>query len=86
MQTVRVLGSAALGISYAASGRVDLYFHDHLEPWDIASGILLMKEAGGVITDRHGGPIGLNSNGIITSNATLHAEFLRRTEGMAWRE
>lgn len=86
MQTVRVLGSAALGLSYAASGRIDLYFHHHLEPWDIAAGLLLIKEAGGIITDRHGNPASLYGDGVIASNATIHAEFLRLTEGLAWRK
>ena len=86
MQTIRVMGSAALGISYAAAGRIDLYFHHQLEPWDIAAGILLVKEAGGVITNRHGAPISPYGDGLIACNAVLHAEFLRLTEGLAWRQ
>ena len=85
MRTARVMGSSALGISYAAAGRTDLYFHHRLEPWDQAAGLLLVEEAGGVITDRTGKPAGLYSDGLIASNATLHAEFMRKTEGMAWR-
>ena len=85
MQTARVMGSSALGISYAAAGRTDLYFHHQLEPWDQVAGLLLVEEAGGLITDRRGVRAGLYSDGLIASNATLHAEFLRRTEGLAWR-
>ena len=85
MQTARIMGSAALGISYAAAGRTDLYFHHQLAPWDQVAGILLVEEAGGVITDRSGNRAGLYSDGLIASNAGLHAEFMRRTEGMAWR-
>ena len=48
--------------------------------------ILLVEEAGGVITDRTGMRAGLYSDGLIASNATLHAEFMRKTEGMAWRQ
>ena len=85
MQTARIMGSAALGLSYAAAGRTDLYFHHSLEPWDQAAGLLLVREAGGVVTDRTGAPAGLRSDGLIASSETLHAEFMRRTEGMAWR-
>ncbi len=85
MQTARIMGSAALGISYAAAGRSDLYFHHQLEAWDQVAGLLLVREAGGVVTDRNGGHAGLRSDGIVASNAALHAEFMRRTEGMAWR-
>jgi myo-inositol-1(or 4)-monophosphatase len=47
--------------------------------------LLLIEEAGGVVTDRAGNRAGLFSDGIIASSAGLHAEFMRRTEGMAWR-
>ena len=85
MQAIRIMGSAALGLAYAASGRLDLYFHHHLSPWDIAAGIVLAHEAGGVVTDRNGGPITPSSPNILLSNAALQAEFLRRTEGLPWR-
>ena len=86
MQTARIMGSAALGLSYAAAGRTDLYFHHGLEPWDQAAGLLLVREAGGIVTDRTGAPATLRSDGLVASNKTLHAEFMSRTEGMAWRE
>ena len=85
MQTARIIGSAALGLSYAAAGRSDLYFHHSLEPWDQVAGLLLVREAGGVVTDRNGARAGLRSDGLVASNGALHAEFMRRTEGMAWR-
>lgn len=85
MQTARIMGSSALGIAYAAAGRADLYFHHQLEPWDQVAGLLLVEEAGGIITDRNGGRAGLYSDGLIASNAVLHAEFMRKTDGMAWR-
>ena len=85
MQTARIMGSAALGLSYAAAGRTDLFFHHQLEPWDQVAGILLVEEAGGVVTDRTGRRAGLYSDGIVASSRALHAEFMRRTDGMAWR-
>ena len=86
MQTARIMGSSALSISYAAAGLTDLYFHHRLEPWDQVAGMLLVEEAGGVITDRTGRRAGLYSDGLVASNASLHAEFMRRTTDMAWRK
>ncbi|MEE9284184.1 MAG: inositol monophosphatase family protein [Dehalococcoidia bacterium] len=86
MQAIRIMGSAALGLAYAAAGRIDLYFHHHLASWDIAAGILLAHEAGGVVTDRNGRPITIQSPSILLSNRALHTEFLRRTEGLPWRD
>ena len=86
MQTARIMGSSALGISYAAAGLTDLYFHHRLEPWDQVAGMLLVEEAGGVITDRTGRRAGLYSDGLVASNAGLLAEFMRRTADMAWRK
>lgn len=85
MQTARVMGSSALGIAYVAAGRHDLYFNHQLEPWDQVAGILLVREAGGIITDRNGKPASLYSDGLIASNEILHEEFLSLTDGMAWR-
>ena len=85
MGTVRSIGSSALGISYAAAGKTDMYFQHRLSPWDMVAGILLVEEAGGVITDRNGNRATLYSDGIIASNPSLHEEFLRLTEGADWR-
>ena len=86
MQAVRIMGSAALGLAYAASGRADIYFHHCLAPWDIAAGVLIAQESGAVVTDRNGAPISLESPSIIVANETLKDEFLRITEGLPWRE
>jgi fructose-1,6-bisphosphatase/inositol monophosphatase family enzyme len=85
MQSLRVIGSAALGLAYAACGRFDLFVHHMLYPWDIAAGILLVREAGGLITDRDGGPIGIRSEGVIAGAPGAHGDFLRLAAGRAWR-
>ena len=85
MQTVRVMGSAALGICYVAAGRTDLFFHHQLGPWDQITGLLLVEEAGGLATDRTGKRAQLFSDGLIAANHTLHKLFLRATEGLSWR-
>ena len=85
MQSIRIMGSAALGMAYAASGRIDVYFHHMLFPWDIASGILLVKEAGGEVTEKDGSLATIFSESIIASSPALHSEFLCLSEGSDWR-
>ena len=84
--SLRLMGSSALGVAYAAAGRVDLYFHHSLSPWDIASGLLLVKEAGGIVVDRQGRAANLRTPSIIASNPQLADRFLQATEGHPWRE
>lgn len=85
MQSIRVMGSGALGLAYAACGRLDLYFHHQLAPWDIASGLLLVSEAGGRVVDKHGDPATLESVSVIGSSNLLLDQFLSSTEGLEWR-
>jgi myo-inositol-1(or 4)-monophosphatase len=83
--SIRLMGSSALGLAYAASGRLDLYFHHSLSPWDIASGLLLVQEAGGVVVDRQGHPATLRTPSVIASSPRLIEHFLKATDGLAWR-
>jgi fructose-1,6-bisphosphatase/inositol monophosphatase family enzyme len=86
MQSVRIPGSAALGLAYAACGRYDLFVHHYLFPWDLAAGILLVREAGGVITDRDGSPVRIDSEGVIAGGSAVHADFLHRAGSRPWRD
>lgn len=79
--SVRVMGSAALGLAYVASGRLDLYFHLTLYPWDLAGGILLVSEAGGVVTELDGQPVGIQSKSVIATNRDIHQDFMSRSKG-----
>ena len=80
------MGSSAMSLAYAACGRIDLYFHHSLSAWDIASGILLAREAGGQVLDRATlEEATLFSPGLIVSNPTLVEQFLGMTNGTAWR-
>lgn len=85
MISLRLMGSSALGVAYAAANRVDLYFHHSLSPWDIASGHVLIQEAGGVIVDKQGQPADLRTPSVIASNQQLVNDFLKRTDGHPWR-
>ena len=85
MQSIRIMGSAALALAYVAAGRIDLYFHHHLAPWDVVSGILLVEEAGGMITRGDGSDISYLSTSVVASNEAVHSDFLRLTEGSEYR-
>ena len=76
-QAVRRDGSAALNLSYLAAGRFDGYWELKLNPWDLAAGALLLKEAGGVVTDFRGEAFDLYGGQICASNGLLHGEMLR---------
>lgn len=76
VQFFRTIGSAALGLAYAACGRYDLYFHHFLYPWDYAAGWLLVEEAGGVMTAQFGTPMNLDQSSALAAPADLHAAFV----------
>jgi len=76
MYAFRIMGSSALGMAYTACGRLDLYFHLLIYPWELACGQLLVTEAGGVMTDWEGRPLTLGESSIIASNKAIHADFL----------
>jgi len=73
---LRRLGSAATDIAYVACGRFEGFYEYGLNPWDIAAGILLVKEAGGVVSDFEGHNTPLFSQNIICSNSNCYNEFL----------
>ncbi|XP_024944906.1 inositol monophosphatase 2 [Cephus cinctus] len=52
---VRDIGSAALSLAYVAAGAIDVFQMDYLKPWDVAAGVLMVREAGGVVIDSRGG-------------------------------
>lgn len=72
---LRRLGSAATDIAYVACGRYDGFYEYGLNPWDIAAGILLVKEAGGEVSDFDGHKEPLFSGDIICTNKNSYAEF-----------
>jgi myo-inositol-1(or 4)-monophosphatase len=73
---VRRAGSAALDLCCVASGRFDGFWEFNLNPWDTAAGVLIVEEAGGKITDFHGGPFELNSRETLASNGLVHEALL----------
>ena len=73
---LRRLGSAALDLVYVAAGRMDSFYEYGLNAWDIAAGCIIVKEAGGEVTDFSGGDDFLFGKEIIASNKHTHAPFL----------
>ena len=74
---LRRFGSAALDLAWIAAGRFDGYWERGLSSWDMAAGILLVREAGGYVTDTDGGEDIFTKGGIIAGNEILHGELLR---------
>lgn len=73
---VRRLGSAAADLAWVAAGRLDGFFEYGLSPWDVAAGALLVKEAGGVVSDFSNGDQYLFGKEIVADNGLLHTEFI----------
>jgi myo-inositol-1(or 4)-monophosphatase len=73
---VRRFGAAALDLCYVAAGRFDGFWEAGLKPWDVAAGLLIVREAGGLVTDLAGGGEILSSGDTLAANAHLHAELL----------
>jgi myo-inositol-1(or 4)-monophosphatase len=73
---VRRAGAAAIDLAYVACGRLDLFWEFSLNPWDMAAGVLLIREAGGTVTDMHGAPFNLRGNHLLADNTLVHAETI----------
>ena len=75
-QAFRRLGSAALNLCYVAAGRLDGYWATSTKIWDIAAGVLMVSEAGGVVTSPDGSPLDLDRASFVTASCeSLHAEL-----------
>jgi myo-inositol-1(or 4)-monophosphatase len=74
---LRRFGSAALDLAWVASGRFDGYWERNLSPWDMAAGMLLVREAGGFVTDLDGGEAMLEKGHIIAGNESMQTALLK---------
>jgi myo-inositol-1(or 4)-monophosphatase len=75
-QAVRRLGSAALDLCYVAAGRFDAFWEQHLRPWDMAAGSLVVEEAGGRMSAMDGAPFDVWHGDMLASNGALHDTLL----------
>jgi myo-inositol-1(or 4)-monophosphatase len=74
---IRRMGSAALDLAYVAAGRYDGFWELGLAPWDIAAGILLVREAGGYVSDMAGGHDMMTTGDVLAANDHLHLPLAR---------
>jgi len=72
---VRRFGAASLDLAYVAAGRFDAFWEDNLKPWDMAAGILLIREAGGFVSDFRGGEQMLATGDIVAGNTHLQSRL-----------
>jgi myo-inositol-1(or 4)-monophosphatase len=78
-QAVRRTGSAALNLAHVASGALDAFWATHIHPWDVAAGVLLIREAGGIVTGRDGSNFDLwKPHFAAAASRELHGELLSR--------
>ncbi|QNE31274.1 inositol monophosphatase [Sphingomonas sp. NBWT7] len=78
---IRRLGSAALDLAWVAAGRFDGYWESDLKLWDVAAGMLLVKEAGGFVTDFRGGDRAIERNEFLAANDGLHSKLHKLLAG-----
>ena len=76
-RAVRRLGSAALDLCYVAAGRFDAFWEQHLKPWDVSAGALIVEEAGGIVTGMDGTPFSPAVAHLVASNGPLHSSMLQ---------
>ena len=78
-RSVRRFGSAALDLAWVACGRFDAFWEQRLSAWDIAAGMLLVREAGGVVTDLAGGADLLHHGNVLAGSAAIHSQMMEVT-------
>lgn len=77
IRDIRRQGSAALDLAYVATGRVDAYFEEFVNSWDVAAGVLLVTEAGGTVTAFDGNALDVTAPaGVLAATPALHGEFV----------
>jgi len=76
-QGMRRFGSAAIDMAYVACGRFDFFWEEGLKPWDVAAGILIVKEAGGKISDYNKKNDYLFGQTMVASNKLLHGRIIK---------
>ena len=80
-RAVRRAGAAALDLAYLAAGRLDGYWECKLKPWDVAAGMLLVEEAGGLVTNHYGEPYSIYDHRILASNGLIQEEMIEILRG-----
>ncbi|MBA5866889.1 MAG: inositol monophosphatase [Nitrospira sp. CR1.3] len=84
-QGLRRSGSAALDLCYVAAGRLDGFWEVRLNPWDMAAGVVILKEAGGTVTNFAGGAHSIYGKELVASNGLIHPSMLEVLQQRAQR-
>ena len=74
---IRRMGAAAVDLAYVAAGRLDGFWEDNLQPWDMAAGLLMVREAGGFISDKDGGQNIFGKKNIVAGNELIHKALMK---------
>ncbi|MEA2820756.1 MAG: monophosphatase, partial [Bradyrhizobium sp.] len=74
---LRRFGSAALDMAFIAAGRFDGYWERNLQPWDLAAGTIIVREAGGIVSGLTGDDDALRTGNVICGNEYVHAELVK---------
>jgi myo-inositol-1(or 4)-monophosphatase len=74
---IRRTGAATIDLAWVAAGRFDGYWERNLSPWDLAAGIVIIREAGGFVTDAEGGHAMLASGSVVAGNEAIHRALVR---------
>jgi myo-inositol-1(or 4)-monophosphatase len=78
VQTVQRTGSAALNLAYVGCGRIDAYWSQSLQPWDMAAGAVIVREATGIVSRMNGDPLEIRIPDLLSSNGALIHERLQQ--------
>lgn len=78
---LRRTGAAAIDLAWVAAGRFDAFWERDLSPWDMAAGIILVREAGGYVSDLEGGDKSLEKGSVIAGNETIYRDLLPLVKG-----
>jgi myo-inositol-1(or 4)-monophosphatase len=74
---IRRSGSSSMDMAWLAAGRLDGYWEAGLKPWDVAPGLLMVREAGGFVSDYHGAPGSMANGQVVAGNETIQAQLLK---------
>ena len=78
----RRFGAAALDLAFVAAGRLDGYWERNLQPWDIAAGQIMVREAGGIVSGIEGHDNALTTGNVVCGNEFVHAELVKMLKGL----
>jgi myo-inositol-1(or 4)-monophosphatase len=79
--SVRRTGSTALNLAYVAAGAFEVFYSTSIQPWDVAAGVVLVREAGGTTTLLDGGPYDMYRRQLLATNGKVHQETVEALAG-----